>query len=94
LAARGFDTDVSTSPDAGNPNAMSDDGMAETIATTGLFLNFIAVIAIAVCLASWGASHTATAALAGTIAVLSFAVSIACFRAQAEDHDQEEVPAG
>jgi membrane protein implicated in regulation of membrane protease activity len=69
---------------------MNDDGMAEAIATTGLFLNFIAVIAVAVCLASWGASDAA----AGVVALLSFAASIACFRAQAEDQDQKQVPAG
>ena len=64
--------------------------MAEAIATTGLFLNFIAVIAVAVCLASWGASHVTTAAMAGAVAAVSFAASIACFRAQA-DEDAEEV---
>jgi F0F1-type ATP synthase assembly protein I len=73
---------------------MSDDGKAEAIATTGLFLNFVAVIAIAVCLASWGGSHAAMAALSGVVAVISFAASIACFRAQADDHDQQEVPVG
>jgi membrane protein implicated in regulation of membrane protease activity len=73
---------------------MNDDGMAEAIATTGLFLNFIAVIAVAVCLASWGASDAAVAAAAGVVALLSFAASIACFRAQAEDQDQKQVPAG
>ena len=68
--------------------------MAEAIATTGLFLNFIAVIAVAVCLASWGTSDAAVAAVAGVVALLSFAASIACFRAQAEDQDQKQVPAG
>ena len=68
--------------------------MAEAIATAGLFLNFIAVIAIAVCLASWGGAHAATGALACAVALLSFAASIACFRAQADDNDQQEVPAG
>ena len=72
---------------------MSDDGRAEAIATTGLFLNFIAVIAVAVCLANWGASDAVFAATAGVVALVSFAASIACFRAQAEDHDQQEVPA-
>jgi hypothetical protein len=67
---------------------MSEEGMAEAIATTGLFLNFIAVIAIAVCLASWGASHVTTATLAGAVAVVSFAASIACFRAQADDAEE------
>jgi uncharacterized protein (UPF0212 family) len=64
---------------------MSEEGMAEAIATTGLFLNFIAVIALAVCLASCGASHVTTAAMAGAVALVSFGASIACFRAQAED---------
>ena len=80
--------DVSTPADAGSPLALSDDGMAEAIATTGLFLNFIAVIAVAVCLASWGASDAAV------VALLSFAASIVCFRAQAGDQDQKQVPAG
>ena len=73
---------------------MSDDGMAEAIATTGLFLNFIAVIAAAVCVASWGVSDAAFAAAAGAVALVSFAASIACFRAQADDNDQQEVSAG
>lgn len=64
--------------------------MTEAIATTGLFLNFIAVIAVAVCLASWGAAHVATAAIAGAVALVSFGASIACFRAQC-DEDVEEV---
>ena len=68
--------------------------MAEAIATAGLFLNFIAVIAVAVCVASWGVSDAAFAAAAGVVALLSFAASIACFRAQADDQDQQEVPAG
>jgi hypothetical protein len=40
-------------------------------------------------LASWGTSHTAMAAVAGAVALLSFATSIACFRAQA---GEQEVP--
>ena len=72
---------------------MNDEGTAEAIATTGLFLNFIAVIAMAVCLASWGASHAATAAVAGAVAAVSFAASIACFRAQAEEADPQEAAA-
>jgi F0F1-type ATP synthase assembly protein I len=86
--------EVSTPADPVNLLAMSEDGMAEAIATTGLFLNFIAVIAVAVCLASWGVADAAMAALSGVVAVVSFAVSIACFRAQADDHDQQEVAAG
>jgi len=67
---------------------MSEEGMAEAIATTGLFLNVISVIAVAVCLASWGASHVTTAALAGALALVSFGASIACFRAQADDAEE------
>jgi hypothetical protein len=67
---------------------MSDEGMAEAIATTGLFLNVIAVIAVAVCLASWGSAQVATAAVAGVVALLSFGASIACFRAQADDAEE------
>jgi membrane protein implicated in regulation of membrane protease activity len=67
---------------------MSDDGTAEAIATTGLFLIFISVIAVAVCLASW-AGDGALTALSGAVAVISFAASIACFRAQADEQDQE-----
>jgi uncharacterized membrane protein YiaA len=79
----------------GNLLAMSDDDRAEAIATTSLFLNFIAVIAVAVCLASCGASNAAFAAAAAVVALLSFATSIACFRAQAEYQDhQPQVPAG
>jgi hypothetical protein len=89
LAAPAFDTKVSTLPEAGNLLAMSDGGMAEAIATLGLFLNVIAVIAVVVCLASWSESHTVTAAVAGAVALLSFTTSIRCFRAQA---DEQEVP--
>jgi hypothetical protein len=64
---------------------MNDDGMAEAIATAGLFLLFAAVIAVVVCLASWGAADGPFAAAAGAVAVVSFAGSIACFRAQADE---------
>ena len=94
MAARGFEGRVSTPTDPGNLLAMSESGMAEAIATAGLFLNFIAVIAVAVCVASWGVSDAAFAAAAGAVALVSFAASIACFRAQADDHDQQEAPAG
>ena len=67
---------------------MSNDGMAEAIATTGLFLNFIAVIAIVVCLASL-ASHGALTVLSGAVAVVSFVASIVCFRAQADEQEHE-----
>ena len=70
-----------------------DDPMTEAIATTGLFLIFTAVIALAVSLASWGASDGPIAATAGVIAAVSFAASIVCFRAQAEERRQP-VPVG
>jgi hypothetical protein len=73
---------------------MSEDGRAEAIATTGLFLNFTAVIAVAICLANWGTSNVAFAAAAGIVAVLSFTASIACFRAQAENQDHQHVLVG
>ncbi len=73
---------------------MSDEGTAEAVATTGLFLNFISVIALAVCLASWGASQTVTAAVAGAVGLVSFVASIACFRAQADEQEPQEVPVG
>ncbi|WP_197376295.1 hypothetical protein [Mycolicibacterium baixiangningiae] len=70
------------------------DASTEAIATTALFLNFAAVIALAVCLASIGTSDTVVAMTAGAIAVFSFAASILCFSAQARDREREElVPA-
>ena len=65
--------------------------MAEAIATTGLFLIVIAVIAVTVCLASWSTSYGATAAIAGAVTLVSFAASIACFRAQADDAEEVTV---
>jgi F0F1-type ATP synthase assembly protein I len=72
-------------------SAPTDDPVAEAVATTGLFLMLTAVIAVAVCLAGWGASDGPFAAVAGVIGLLSFAVSIACFRAQADEHQPQEV---
>jgi len=85
---------VSTPARMGNLLAMSDDDRADAIATTGLFLNFIAVIAGVICLASWGTSDAMVAAPAGAVALLSFSASIACFRAQADEQDQQEIPVG
>ena len=85
---------VSTPARMGNLLAMSDDDRADAIATTGLFLNFIAVIAGVICLASWGTSDAMVAALAGAVALLSFSASIACFRAQADEQDHQEIPVG
>ena len=69
----------------GERPASVDEPASEAIATTGLFLNFTAVIAFAVCLASWGTSDAALAAAAGIVAILAFAASIVCFRSQADD---------
>ncbi len=62
-----------------------DEPVSEAIATAGLLLNFIAVIAIAVSLASWGLADAVVATTAGASAVLAFAASIVCFRLQADD---------
>jgi hypothetical protein len=67
------------------------DATTEAIATTALFLNFTAIIALAVCLASVGMSDLAAAAIAGAIAVLSFAASILCFSAQARERQRQEL---
>jgi hypothetical protein len=64
-----------------------DDPLAEMVATTGLFLIFTAVIAFAVCVAGWGGSDGPLAVVAGSIALVSFAGSIACFSAQAEEQE-------
>ncbi len=61
----------------------SDDRFGETLATTGLFLAMTAVIALAVSLASWGTVATSIGALCAVVALISFATSISCFRAQA-----------
>ncbi len=67
------------------------DATTEAIATTALFLNFTAVIALAVCLARLGMSDMTVAMIAGVVAVLSFAASILCFSAQARDRQRQEV---
>jgi hypothetical protein len=72
--------------------APSDQPASEAIATTGLFLNIASVIALAVSLASWGASDAVIASLAGVTAVLAFAGSLICFAKQAED-DEARQPA-
>ena len=70
--------------------ASVDKPASEAIATTGLFLNIASVIAIAVSLASWGASDAAIAAAAGVTAVLAFVGSLICFGKQAEDRDPQQ----
>ena len=64
---------------------------SEAIATTGLFLNIASVIAIAVSLASWGASDAVVAATAGVTAVLAFVGSLVCFSKQAEDREAKQI---
>ena len=70
--------------------APSDKPASEAIATAGLFLNIASVIAIAVSLASWGASDAAIAAAAGATAVLAFVGSLICFSKQAEDREPQQ----
>lgn len=63
----------------------SDDPFHETVATTGLFLIFTAIIAVAFALASWGLSEPVIAMFAGAVALVSFTASILCFTTQATD---------
>lgn len=63
----------------------ADDPFNEAVATTGLFLIVTAIISLAFALASWGLDETLIAAFAGAAAVVSFAASILCFKAQAID---------
>ncbi|KUI11439.1 hypothetical protein AU193_12440 [Mycobacterium sp. GA-1285] len=65
--------------------APADSPAAEAVATTGLFLIFTAIIAVAVSVASWGASDTPLAAAAGLVAAFSFAASLVCFGKQSAD---------
>jgi hypothetical protein len=65
--------------------APADSPTAEAVATTGLFLIFTAVIAVAVCVASWGAADTPLAALSGVIASFSFVASLVCFAVQSNE---------
>lgn len=78
-------------PAAGTVSA--DDPFNETVATTGLFLIITAIISLAFALASWGMSEMLIAAFAGAFAVVSFASSILCFKAQAIEAPAAEVSA-
>lgn len=69
------------------------DATTEAVATTGLFSIFIAVISVAVCLASLGQSDVGMATFAGILAGLSFVASIVCFSTQAQERDQKKAPA-
>jgi hypothetical protein len=65
--------------------APAENPTAEALATTGLFLIFTAIIAVAVCLSSWGAADAPLAAAAGVIAALTFTASLVCFGVQSRD---------
>ena len=67
----------------GERPSFADEPVSEAVAAIGLILNVASVIAIAISLASWGASQAAPAAGAGIAAVLAFVASIICFGKQA-----------
>ncbi len=69
------------------------DSAAEAIATVGLFLILSAVVATAICLASWAATDASLAALTGVIALAGFATSFVCFgvQANAAAHDDRSL---
>jgi hypothetical protein len=71
--------------------AATDAPASEAIATTGLFLNVASLIAIAVSLASWGASNDAVAAIAVIVAFCTFIGSLVCFGKQAEDREAQQI---
>jgi len=75
----------------GERPASADAPVSEALATTGLFLNLASFIALAVSLASWGASDAVWAAAAGVTAVLTFAASLVCFGKQAEDREVQQL---
>ena len=77
----------------GERPASTDMPTSEALATTGLFLNIASVIALAICVASWGASNTALATAAGVGAVLTFVASLVCFGKQASDAEPAPVSA-
>lgn len=64
---------------------MNHDGRAEATASGGLFLVFVAIIAAALCLGSWGAADAALAIAAGVVAIASFVGGLVCFLAQADE---------
>jgi hypothetical protein len=70
---------------------MNNSGRAEATATGGLFLVFVAIIAAALCLASWSAAEWPIAIAAGLVALTSFIGSITCFSTQAEEPAPQEM---
>jgi hypothetical protein len=77
----------------GHFDGMDNNGRAEATATGGLFLVFVAIIAAALCLASWGAAEGALAIAAGVVALTSFIGSLTCFAAQADEPAPQELAA-
>ncbi len=75
----------------GERPASADTPTSEALATTGLFLNVTSVIALALCLASWGASNAALAMAAGIAAILTFVGSLVCFGKQAQDQEAPQI---
>ena len=75
----------------GERPASTDKPTSEALATTGLFLNIASVIALAICLASWGASNVTLGTAAGLAAALAFVGSLVCFGKQAEDQDAAQL---
>jgi len=75
----------------GERPASADTPTSEALATTGLFLNIASVIALALCLAGWGASNAALGTAAGIAAVLTFVGSLVCFGRQADDQEAPQI---
>jgi hypothetical protein len=71
----------------GERPASVDAPRSEAMATTGLFLNIASVIALAMGLASWGASDAVVASASGATALIAFIGSLVCFAKQAEDRE-------
>lgn len=68
----------------------NDSPDAEAVGSTGLILFMVAVIATAMCAASVGAASMVSALLAGALALLAFAASIALLIAQGKHAESSE----
>jgi hypothetical protein len=75
----------------GERAASADTPTSEALATTGLFLNVASVIALALCLAGWGASNATLGAIAGIAAIVAFVGSLVCFGRQAQDQEAPQI---
>jgi uncharacterized membrane protein HdeD (DUF308 family) len=73
-------------------NQSSDRPASEAVSTAGLFLNIAAVIALVMCLGALAASQFAAVAVSGTLAVVSFGISLVCFAVD-ERRSREDAPA-